>query len=43
MDALVDTGSPITVLSLKFAVVVLSWEQNQFKSIAEWKVATETS
>ena len=38
VDALVDTGSPITILSFKFAMVVLSQEQNQFKSIAEWKV-----
>ena len=39
VDALVDTGSPVTILSLKFAMVVLSQKQNQFKSITEWKVA----
>ena len=39
VDALVDTGSLVTILSLKFAMVVLSQEQNQFKSIIEWKVA----
>ena len=27
-DALVNTGSPVTILSLKFAMVVLSQEQN---------------
>ena len=39
VDTLVDTGSPVTILSLKFAMVVLSQEQNQFKSITEWKIA----
>ena len=29
VDALVDTGSPITILSLKFAMVVLSQEYTQ--------------
>ena len=39
VDALVDTGSPVTILSLKFVKVVLSQEQNQFKFITEWTVA----
>ena len=40
VDALVDTaGCPITIFLLKFAMVILSQEDNQFKSITEWKVA----
>ena len=31
----------ISILSLKFAMVILSQEQNQFKSVIEWKVAMQ--
>ena len=40
-EALVDTGSPVTILSLKFAMLVLSQEQKQFSSKEEWKVAMQ--
>ena len=40
-EALVDTGSPVTILSLKFAMLVLSQEQKQFPSKEEWKVAMQ--
>ena len=38
-EALVDTGSPVNILSLMFAMSVLSQEQKQFPSKEEWKVA----
>ena len=38
-EALVDTGSPVTILSLMFAMSVLSQEQIQFPSKEEWKMA----
>ena len=38
-EALVDTESPVTILSLKFAMSVLSQEQKQFPSKEEWKMA----
>lgn len=32
LDVLVDTGSLVTIFSVKFAMIVLTQEQNQFKS-----------
>ena len=39
-DALVDTGSPATILSLDFAMEVMTKERNQYSSVDEWKIGT---
>ena len=39
-DALVDTGSPVTIISLDFAMCVLARERSKFSSVEEWQTAT---
>ena len=39
-EALVDTGSPVTIISLDFAMIVMAKERNKFKSVEEWQDAT---
>ena len=39
-EALVDTGSPVTIISLDFAMVVMARDRNKFGSVEEWKDAT---
>ena len=39
-DALLDTGSPVTIISLDFAMIVLAWERPKFNSVKEWETAT---
>ena len=38
-NALIDTGSPATIISLKFAMEVLSTERGKYNSPQEWKEA----
>ena len=38
-DALVDTGSPVTIISLDFAMKVVAKERGRFSSVEEWKSA----
>lgn len=38
-DALVDTGSPVSIMSLSFAMDVLSEERSNFNTPREWKEA----
>lgn len=40
-DALVDTGSPATIISLDFAMVVMAKERPKFSSVEEWMSATQ--
>ena len=39
-EALVDTGSPVTIISLDFAMIVMAKERNQFTNVKEWQEAT---
>ena len=39
LNALIDTGSPDTIISLKFAMEVLSTESGKYNSPQEWKEA----
>ena len=38
-EALIDTGSPTTIISLKLAMRILKQDREQYASLAEWKVA----
>ena len=39
-EALVDTGSLVTIISLDFAMIVTAKERNKFKSVEEWQDTT---
>ena len=39
-EALIDTGSPVTIISLDFATIVMAKERNKFKNVEEWQEAT---
>ena len=39
-EALVDTGSPVTIISLDFAMIVMARERNKYKKVEEWQEAT---
>ena len=39
-EALVDTGSPVTIISLDFAMIVMAKERSKFASVEEWQEAT---
>ena len=38
-EALIDTGSPTTIIPLKLAMEILKQDQEQYASLSEWKVA----
>ena len=37
--ALIDTGSPKTIISLKLAIEILKQDREQYTSLSEWKMA----
>lgn len=40
-EALIDTGSPMTIISLEFLMEVLEKERDQYGSIAEWEAESK--
>ena len=38
-EALIDTGSPTTIISLKLAIEILKQYREQYASLSEWKMA----
>ena len=38
-EALIDTGSPTTIISLKLAMEILKQDREDYTSLFEWKMA----
>ena len=39
-NALVDTGSPVSIISLDFAMVVMARERKSYQTVGDWREAT---
>ena len=39
-EAVIDTGSPVTIISLDFAMIVMAKERSKYRNVEEWEDAT---